>query len=275
MTVIALTGAAGRLGGYLREALAKRADKVILTDRVSPEGLRANEEFRQAELDDYDAVHAALAGADVVLHFGAIADEAPWDEIWGPNFVGARNVWEAAHQHGIRRVIYASSIHAVGMYPRTQRIGVDTPHYPDSFYGLSKCFAENLGRLYWEKRGIESVMLRIYSCAQPNNERSLGVWLSPRDLVQLVEKSLDCPIVGCSVVYGVSANSRCPVSNEGAKFLGYEPVDNAEEFAPEILAAAKPDPSDKAQLHHGNVFATGDLGVSAVALMGRAEDGEG
>lgn len=273
MSVIALTGAAGRLGGYLRPMLRERAERVILTDLHAPEDLAPNEEFRPADLADFEAVKAALAGADRVVHFGAIADEAPWDEIWGPNFLGARNVWEAAHQLGIGRVVYASSIHAVGMYPRTEKIGVDAPHYPDSFYGLSKCFAENLGRLYWEKRGIESVMLRIYSCAEPSGERSLGAWLSKRDLLQLVEKSLDCPIVGCAIIYGVSNNDRCPVSNTGADFLGYRPEDNAETYAAELIAAAKPDPSDKAQLHHGFVFATGDLGQSAVALMNiKAED---
>ncbi len=268
MTVIAMTGAAGRLAGYLREPMLARASKVILTDIAELESLQPNEEFRAADLADFEAVKAALDGADVVVHFGAIADEAPWDEIWGPNFVGARNVWEACYQLGIKRIIYASSIHAVGMYPRTQRIGVDTPHHPDSFYGLSKCFAENLGRLYWEKRGIESVHLRIYSCAAVNNERSLGSWLSVKDLVQLVEKSLDCPIVGCSIIYGVSNNDRVPVDNEGARFLGYQPNDNAETFAAEVFANLKtPDPSDPAQLHHGGVFAKTDLGQSGQALM--------
>lgn len=273
MTVIALTGAAGRLGGHLRASLAARASKLISTDIAdSIPNLAANETYVKADLADCAQVEAALKGADVIVHFGAIPDEAPFEEMLGPNFVGAFNVWEAARRHGARRVVYASSIHAVGMYPRTQAIGVDAPHWPDTFYGLSKCFSENLARLYWEKKGIEAVCLRIASCAPVGNERALGTWLSYPDLIRLVERSVDSPVVGFAVVYGVSNNDRCPMDNSGAAFLGYRPKDNAEQFAEKILAEAEPDPQDLAQTRHGGVFAKVDLGQSGVAFMNIPKD---
>ena len=205
----------------------------------------------------------------MAVHFGAIADEAPWDDILRSNILGAYSVWEAAHRAGARRVVYASSIHAVGMHPKTDRIGVDAPHRPDTFYGLSKCFAEDLGRLYWEKRGLESVHLRILSCTEPvANARALGSWLSYADLVRLVTRAIDTPVVGFTVAYGVSANDRAPVDNAGAGHLGYVPQDNAEAFAEAVLAgAATPDPRDPAHACHGGPFASIPLGESGVAAI--------
>ena len=111
----------------------------------------------RADLAKYDEIHALLDGAEMVVHFGAYGDEAPFDTILGPNIIGAYNVWEASYQNGVRRVVYASSIHAVGMHSRTDFIGTDVPHRPDTFYGLAKCFAEDLASLYWDKRHVEAV----------------------------------------------------------------------------------------------------------------------
>jgi uronate dehydrogenase len=132
-------------------------------------------------------------------------------------------VWEAAARKGLRRVVYASSIHAVGMYPKTQRIDTEVPHRPDTYYGLAKCFAEDLGSLYWDKKGIESVHLRILSAAQVNNPRALGSWLSYDDLIHLVQQAITTPITGFCVIYGVSNNDRVTVDNHKAAFLGYRP----------------------------------------------------
>ena len=104
---------------------------------------------------------AVCEGAEMVVHFGAIGNEAPFDDILHSNIIGAYNVWKPAHQAGVRRIVYASSIHAVGMHLKHDFIGTDAPHRPDTFYGLAKCFAEDLGSLYWDKRGLESVHLRI------------------------------------------------------------------------------------------------------------------
>ncbi len=273
MKKIVLTGAAGRLGSYLREPLAKLCEELVSTDVVDVGKLYPREAFVKADLTKLDEMTALMKGADMVVHFGAIGDEAPFEQILGPNIIGAYNVWEAAFQNGVKRVVYASSIHAVGMYPKTEFIGVDVPHRPDTFYGLAKCFAEDLGRMYWEKRQIEAVCLRILSCAKVTNARALGSWLSYDDLVHLVTRAIDTPIVGFSIVYGVSNNDRAPVDNTAAQFLAYRPKDNAEQFAAEILAKAPPaNPQDLGQMCHGGPFASVELGNSGVASMGIVND---
>lgn len=271
---IVLTGAAGRLGSYLRAPLLAMCDHLVSTD-ITPDigALYDRESFVQADLADKPAMLELLKGADMVVHFGAIVDEAAFETLLGPNFIGAYNIWESAFQNNVRRVVYASSIHAVGMYPKNQFIGTQEPHRPDTFYGLAKCFAEDLGRMYWEKRGVESVHLRILSCAQVTSPRALGSWLSYDDLVQLVQRAVDAPTVGFSVIYGVSNNDRAPVDNSQASYLGYVPKDNAEQFAQQVLSAAKPaDPTDIGDLSHGGPFAAVDLGESGLAKMNIVDD---
>lgn len=274
MKKLVLTGAAGSLGSRLRAPLAAMCDALLSTDIVdSVDDLAANETYVKADIADMTEVEPLLEGADMVIHFGAVVDEAPFEELLGPNFIGAYNVWEAAHRHGVRRVVYASSIHAVGMYPKTQAIGIDVPHRPDTFYGLAKCFAEDLGRMYWEKRGIESVCLRIYSCAPVSNPRAVGSWLSYDDMIQLVQKSITTPITGFSIVYGISDNDRAPVDNSAARHLGYRPRDNAEQFAEEIYAKSDPlDPQDPSHYRHGGPFAGIALGNSAMSLLNLKKD---
>jgi len=274
MKKIVLTGAAGRLGSYLREPLTRLAEELTSTDIVGDIGtLYPGETYVGADLADFGAMNEIIKDADMVVHFGAIVDEGPFEELLGPNFIGAYNVWEAAYRGGARRVVYASSIHAVGMYPKTEHVGVDVPHRPDTFYGLAKCFAEDLGRMYWEKRGLEAVCLRILSCAQVTNARALGTWLSYDDLIQLVERSIDTPVTEFTIVYGVSNNDRAPVDNAAASFLGYRPKDNAEQFAKEILAAEPPqDPQDLAHSRHGGPFASTPLGQGVTASMNIVDD---
>ncbi len=274
MKKLVLTGAAGRLGSYLREPLSKLCDELVSSDIVDAIGkLYSGERYQRADLANFQEIHALLEGADMVIHFGAICDEAPFETLLGPNFIGAYNVWEAAHQQKLRRVVYASSIHAVGMYKRQEFIGTDVPHRPDSFYGLAKCFAEDLASLYWDKRQLESVCLRIISAAQVTSPRALGTWLSYDDLIHLVTRAIDTPTTGFSVIYGVSNNDRVPVDNSKASFMGYRPKDNAEQFAEKILTEAPvPNTSDPAQMHHGGAFASVPLGKSGVAQMNIVDD---
>lgn len=270
MKKIVLTGAAGNLGGFLRKTLSGKAQSLVSTDLTEDIGnLFANETYVRADLADLGAVTELLKDADMVVHFGAIGDEAPFDAILQSNIIGTYNVWEAAHKNKVRRVVYASSIHAVGMYPKTEFIGTDVPHRPDSFYGIAKCFGEDLGRVYWEKNGVEAVCLRILSCTpKVNNARALGSWLSYDDLAHLVARSIDTPLTGFTIVYGVSNNDRTPVDNAAAHFLGYRPRDNAEDFAVEILADSPPmDPQNLGDMCHGGPFAVVPMGVAAAALL--------
>ncbi|MDA0720169.1 MAG: NAD(P)-dependent oxidoreductase [Proteobacteria bacterium] len=274
MKKLVLTGAAGRLGSYLREPLTRMCDELISTDRVAEIGkLYEGESYVQADLTDLAAMEAIVKDATMVVHFGAIGDEAPWDDILQSNIIGAYNVWEAAYRQGVKRVVYASSVHAVGMHLKTDTIGLDAPHKPDTYYGLAKCFAEDLASLYWDKRGIESVCMRIFSCAQATNARSIGTWLSYGDLIHLVERSIDSPVVGFTKVWGISNNDRAVVDNSKAGHLGYRPKDNAEQFARDVFAKTPPlDNKDLANLCIGGPFATVKLGNSGVAALGVVND---
>lgn len=274
MKKIVLTGAAGRLGSYLREPLTKLAETLVSTDLAEEIGtLYEGEVYQAADLSNLDAMIAVTEGADMIVHFGAIGDEAPFDDILSSNIVGAYNVWEAAHRNNVRRVVYASSVHAIGMHDRTVGLDLNASHKPDTYYGLAKCFAEDLASLYWDKRGIESVCMRIFSCAQVTNARALGTWLSYDDLIHLVEQSITTPVTKFTVVWGVSNNDRCPVDNSKAAFLGYKPKDNAEQFAEQVLADAPPiDLHDPEHLYLGGPFASVELGNSGVASMNIVDD---
>lgn len=271
---IVLTGAAGRLGSYLREPLTKMADELVSSDIHEDIGkLYPGEKYIAADLGDLDAVHKALEGAEMVVHFGGLPDESAFDDILHSNIIGCFNVWEAARRHGVRRVVYASSVHAIGMYHNNDFIDADVPHRPDTYYGLAKCFAEDLARMYWEKQGMESVCLRIFSCANVANTRSLGTWLSYDDMIQLVERSVDTPVTEFTIAYGLSNNDRGMVDNRKASFLGYRPKDNAEQFAEQMLAeAGPPNPQDPAQTCLGGPFATTPLGESGVAHLNIVDD---
>ncbi len=271
---LVLTGAAGRLGSYLREPLTQLADCLISTDIIDGIGnLYAGETYIKADLASLDDMLSVTQQADMIVHFGAYADEAPFEKLLGPNFIGSYNVWEAAYRNGLRRVVYASSVHAIGMHSRTKGIGLDAPHKPDTFYGLAKCFSEDLASMYWDKRGIESVCMRIFSCAQVNNARALGTWLSYDDLIHLVEQSINTPVTEFTVVWGISNNDRSPVDNSKANYLGYKPKDNAEQFAKVILAKTPVlDINDIEHRFLGGPFAAVELGNSGVAGMNIVND---
>ena len=279
---IVLTGASGSLGHELRRPIKAMCDELLSLD-IAPlrSEAMAGETYVAADVADLNACLAALEGADAVVHFAAIPDERPFETLLGPNFIGAYNIWEAAYQKGVRRIVYSSSNHAIGMTPKDDQPGIAAAHRPDTFYGLSKCFTEDLARMYWEKRGIESVLLRIASCTkEPMNARALGTWLSFPDLIHLVERALDTPAAAFSIIYGVSNNDRSPFDNSAAGFLGYRPKDNAEDWAEAILAnAPAADAHDLAHLRIGGPFASVPLGESGVAGIkasaAKSVDGQG
>lgn len=272
---VVLTGALGSLGSALRAPLAAMCDRLVSVDLHEGAETLGNEDYVRADVSVMAEIAPVLEGAEVVVHFAAIPDERPFEELLGPNFVGAYNVWEASARAGVRRIVYASSVHAVGMWETNAGIDADAAHRPDTFYGLSKCFAEDMGRMYWEKRGLESVHLRIFSATErPGNARALGTWLSRPDLIQMVERSVDAPVTGFCVVFGTSANDRTPVSNARASFLGFRPRDNAEAMAGEILAAEPArDPRDPAHSRLGGPFAAVPLGESGVDWIRRLSGG--
>jgi uronate dehydrogenase len=256
---VLITGAAGNIGRTLRAGLKGRYPSLRLLDVAPQQAAGPGEEVVTLDLNDRPATEAAMKDVDMVIHLAAIADEASFDEILAGNLTTTYSVFETARRAGVRRVVFASSNHVTGFYPRAEPVGPDDPVRPDGFYGVSKAFGEALGRLYAEKYGLEVICLRIGTFAErPTTPRHLSTWLSPRDLVQLVRCCLEVPAVGFTVVYGVSANTRSWWKNDAAMSLGYRPQDNAEEFAAQIEEPQSGTPSRLADRLQGGSFVERD-----------------
>ena len=161
MPRILMTGASGTIGTSLRKLLPPIYPDLLLIDQNKPADLGPNEKFMAADLADLAQVEAICEGVDGILHFGGFAFEGPWDNILQSNIIGCYNLFEAAYRKGVKRVIFASSNHAVGFYPRHHRIGTDVTARPDSRYGVSKAFGEALGAFYADKHGLRVTCLRI------------------------------------------------------------------------------------------------------------------
>jgi uronate dehydrogenase len=257
MTRVLITGAAGHIGTVLRQGLRGRYDLLRLSD-IAPLGNAApGEEVVQADIQDFAATRRSMEGIDAVVHLGGVIVETDWEKIMPVNIAGAYNVFEAARQQGVKRVVFASSNHAVGFYRRSQRIDDTAQPRPDTRYGLSKAFGESLGHLYADKHAIGVACLRIGTCRErPTELRHLSTWQSHRDIIQLVHRCIDAPRLHFIIAYGVSNNPRSLWDNSAAqRELGYVPEDSAEDFAAELLARAEP--ADKiGALFHGGPFCT-------------------
>src|SRR5260221_3376486 len=148
MEKILVTGAAGGIGTRLRKLLKGHYPSIRWSDIRKPNDLAPDETFMAADLADFSAVEKIVAGVDGIVHLGGYSIEGPWQTILNANIVGCYNLFEAARRAGVKRVVFASSNHAVGFYPRAKRIGINMPVRPDSRYGVSKAFGEAPGALY-------------------------------------------------------------------------------------------------------------------------------
>src|SRR6267378_1666753 len=172
MPRILMTGASGGIGTALRKLLPPIYPDLLLSDLKAPVDLGKNEKFKAAELSDLAQVEAICDGVDGILHFGGYSVEGPWEDILQSNIIGGYNLFEAARKKGVKRIVFASSNHAVGFYERTRRFGSDVAVRPDSRYGVSKAFGEALGALYADKHGIGVLSIRIGNFADaPVDER--------------------------------------------------------------------------------------------------------
>ncbi|MEU3735553.1 MULTISPECIES: NAD(P)-dependent oxidoreductase [unclassified Streptomyces] len=256
---ILLTGAAGGLGTLMRGLLPAYGYELRLLD-VRP--IEGEPDAITADLDDKKALREAVQGVDAVIHLAGISLESSFDKILRANIEGTYNLYEAAREEGVRRVVFASSNHAVGFTPRPvgddPLIPVETPRRPDTFYGLSKSFGEDLAQFYWDKHGMETVSVRIGSCfLEPSNVRMLSVWMSPGDGARLFHAALTAPSVGHTVVYGSSANTRLWWDLSSARALGYEPQDDSEQYADKLVAEqGELDPANPDHANLGGHFCT-------------------
>jgi len=239
--VILITGAQGSIGSMLRHSLRRRGRHLRLLDLIalSPLEPGENAELITGSFLDPETIAAASAGARAIVHLGGLSHAGySWPEYLEVNIHGTQVLADAARHAGVERVVYASSNHAVGFAPLHEGGAVPDHEYPrpDSYYGVSKVASESLLSLYYDRYGLDAICLRIGSYRErPFDQRSLWSWLSPGDCTRLVEAALTTPNPGFRVVWGVSANSRAGVSLDEGRAIGYEPRDNAEDYASEIV----------------------------------------
>jgi uronate dehydrogenase len=254
---ILLTGAAGGLGRALRPAMRSWAPCLRVSDIAPLAAAEANEECVPCDLADESAMRRLLEGVDAVVHMGGISTDKPFKPILDANIVGVYNLYESARLNATRRVVFASSNHAIGFYPRTQRIDADAPVRPDSLYGVSKTFGESLSRFYFDRYGIETVCLRIgASFPEPKDRRMLVIWLSYADLTGLVRASLFAPGVGHTIAFGASANRDSWWDNRRAAHLGWTPRDSSERFRAAREGDPAADPASPAEHYQGGGYVT-------------------
>lgn len=231
MQAILITGAAGDIGTRLRKLLKGAYPRIRLSDIRKPTDLGSDEEFIAADLADYAQVERITNGIEGIVHLGGYSIEGPWETIHRSNIVGCYNLFEAAYRSGVKRIVFASSNHAVGFYPRSKKIGVDVTVRPDSRYGVSKAFGEALGALYADKHGLKVTCIRIGNVNdKPVDKRRLSIWLKPEDLVQLVRIGLEHPDIRFEIFYGTSDNKATWWDNSNAERFGYRPQGRAEDF---------------------------------------------
>ena len=256
---VLLTGAAGGLGTLMRGLLPAYGYELRLFDATPIEG---EPDAITADLGDKEALREAVRGVDAIIHLAGISLEASFDKILRSNIEGTYNLYEAAREQGVRRIVFASSNHAIGYTPRPlpgdPLIPIDTPRRPDTFYGLSKSFGEDLAQLSWDKPALETVSVRIGSCfMEPTSVRMLSVWMSPGDGARLFHAALTADEVGHTVVYGSSDNTRLWWDLTTARSLGYEPQDDSEQYAEKLVAEhGELDPENPDHAHLGGHFVT-------------------
>ena len=260
---ILVTGMAGQIGQILYRHYSDRYEFVGIDQKPSPSGLPTN--FHVADIGDLEAIRECFDGVDTVVHLGADpSPRASWDSVLHNNIVGTRNVFEAARDAGVHRLVFASSNHAVGYFPMK-----DDPYRaiyegrledvrhpiepltgrdlrPDSYYGVSKAFGESLGSYFHDAFGLSVICMRIGWVMTPDDPSfsaaALSLWLSHNDAATFVEKCIEAPRhVGFAIVHGMSDNAlRIWEKDETARVIGFEPADGAGDAWTDRPGAPKP-----------------------------------
>lgn len=254
MKTVLITGAAGDIGSHLRRELAG-VYQLRLSDMRPVQSLRSGERYEPGDITNLGDMLRVVRDVDAVVHLGGVSSEAAWEAILQANLVGCYNVFEAARRNGVKRILFATSNHACGFYPREQSIDHRVYPRPDSRYGLSKVFGEQLASLYADKYGLEVFCMRIGNVnPRPIDKRRLSIWISPRDIAQLVRIGVEHPDIRFEIVYGVSGNRRSWYDNSNAQRLGYRPQDDSEAYAADILAKHQDDPDARVERYQGGTF---------------------
>jgi NAD+ dependent glucose-6-phosphate dehydrogenase len=244
MARVLLTGANGDIGHRLVRHLQATHElrlgvgPALRTD-MEPVEFLPTDDVREIDVLDRRSLSSAMQGVEVVVHLaGQRSFYASWEDLHGPNIDGVFNIFSAAAEAGVRKVVYASSNHVTGGYDlrRLWPVGSDMAVWPDSLYGVTKAFGEALGCYFAYERRMSVICLRIgWVVDRPHNELALRLWLSPDDLCRLVDCCLNA-VVQFGVYYRVSANTRGTYNMAPARRdLGYVPQDDSERYAVAVL----------------------------------------
>lgn len=260
-----LTGAAGGLGTALRERLKANCDVLRLSDRGKLGTAGPAEEVSVADLAEAQAIYQTVQGCDAIVHMGGMSQEGPFEPILQGNILGVYNLYEAARQHGVKRVIFASSNHVTGFYRQDEVITPAHPARPTGLYGVSKAFGEDLSRMYFDRYGIETACLRIGSSyAEPTDRRMLATWLSFDDLHRLITACLTTPVLGHTIMYGVSNNAVSWWDNSTVRHVGFVPQDSSDGFREDLYARTQaPDLNDPTVQFQGGVWVMAGIPMTA------------
>ena len=255
---VLVTGAAGSIGRVLTPGLTGLGHDVVGLDLVpAPEGYDGP--WHTVDCTDPDAVAAVFAAErlDAVVHLAGVPGEDTLVAELTSHVVTTAALLEAMVAHDVRRIVYASSNHAVGRTPRTDRLTTETRPRPDTFYGVAKVGAEALLSLYVDRHGLDAVTCRIGSfLEQPETHRHLATWLSHDDCVRMVDAGLTAPDPCYHVLYGISANTRAWWDLEPGREIGYHPQDDAERWAERISDRVEDEAEGSVV---GGPFATGEF----------------
>lgn len=267
LKTLLITGAAGDVGTHIRRELAGKY-ALRLSDIRPIKKLAEGETFVLGDAAKLSDMKRATKGVDAIVHMGGFSVEGPWDVILRANIIGCYNLFEAARLNGVKRILFPTSNHATGFYRRDQKIDHRVYPKPDSRYGVSKVFGEQLGSLYADKYGMEVFCMRIGNVNPvPVDKRRLSIWISPRDLAQLVTIGVEHPDIRFEIVYGVSGNRRSWYDNSNAERLGYRPQDDSEPYAAEVLAKEKPAADPLPELFQGGTFVSAEIGGDPSRLL--------
>ncbi len=231
---ILVTGAAGNLGQVVARHLTDRLragqiSQLRLAD-IRPIPVAEGVETIQTPISERDVAFRLAEGMDAIIHLSGIPTENEWDALIPANIAATAHLWDAAVAHGVDRLLFASSNHAVGMYPADQVIDHSAPPRPDSRYGLTKAFGEQLGALYAAKTPVRGFAMRIGSCFEvANARRHLKTFQSLADFTRLIDTGLTADY-RFEIVYGMSDNDGSFWDNANALRLGYAPQDHAADF---------------------------------------------
>ncbi len=240
---VLVTGASGNIGSYFAEHCHQRYDlRLMIRPGDNAEGLRRFGQTVEAELSNLDRLKELTQGIDTVVHLAASASpDTVWQDLLDNNITGTYNVFVAAKASGCRRVIFASSIHAISGHPVSRQVHADDPVNPGDLYGVSKCFGEALARYMAEQQGLSAMVIRIgafqpvEAAREPDSLRFMDAWISRRDMNQLLERCIDNEDVQFAILHGLSDNrfNRMDITST-MDLVGYRPQDDLTEVNPHV-----------------------------------------